>query len=69
MAILNFSKTYGNEALELTSKKAIQIGTRSVASIESILKRKTYLDTTEHEVVNNTLFNSHENLRDSEIYQ
>lgn len=69
MAILNFSKTYGDEALELTSKKAIQIGTRSVASIESILKRKTYLDTTEHEVVNNTLFNSHENLRDSEIYQ
>ena len=69
MAILNFSKTYGNEALELTSKKAMQIGTRSVASIESILKRKTYLDTIEHEVVNNTLFNSHENLRDSEIYQ
>lgn len=69
MAILNFSKTYGNESLELTSKKAMKIGTRSVASIESILKRKTYLDTIEHEVVNNTLFNSHENLRDSEIYQ
>ncbi len=69
MAILNFSKTYGNEALELTCKKSMQIGTRSVASIESILKRKTYLDTIEHEVVNNTLFNAHENLRDSEIYQ
>jgi len=69
MAILNFSKTYGNEALELTSKKAMQIGTRSVASIESILKRKTYLDTIEHEVVNNTLFNAHENLRNSDIYQ
>ncbi len=69
MAILNFSKTYGNEALELTSKKSIQIGTRSVASIESILKRKTYLDTIEHEVVNNTLFNAHENLRNSDIYQ
>ncbi len=69
MAILNFSKTYGNEALELTCKKAMQIGTRSVASIESILKRKTYLDSIEHEVVNNTMFNSHENLRDSEIYK
>lgn len=69
MAILNFSKTYGNEALELTCKKAMQIGTRTVASMESILKRKTYLDTMEHEVVNNTLFNSHENLRDSEIYK
>ena len=69
MAILNFSKTYGNEALELTCKKAVQIGTRSVASIESILKRKTYLDTIEHEVANNTLFNDHENLRDSDIYK
>lgn len=69
MAILNFSKTYGNEALELTCKKAMQIGTRSVASMESILKRKTYLDTMEHEVVNNTVFNAHENLRDSEIYK
>jgi len=69
MAILNFSKTYGNEALELTCKKSMQIGTRSVASIESILKRKTYLDTIEHEVVNNTLFNAHENLRNSDIYQ
>jgi hypothetical protein len=69
MAILNFSKTYGNEALELTCKKAVQIGTRSVASIESILKRKTYLDNIEHEVANNTLFNDHENLRDSDIYQ
>ena len=69
MAILNFSKTYGNEALELTCKKAVQIGTRSVASIESILKRKTYLDTIEHEVANNTLFNDHENLRDPDIYQ
>ena len=69
MAILNFSKTYSNEALELTSKKAMQSSSGSAASIESILKRKTYLDTIEHEVVNNTLFNSHENLRDSEIYQ
>jgi len=53
MAILNFSKTYGDETLELASKKAMQIGVYSVASIESILKRKTYLDTTEYEVVNN----------------
>jgi len=69
MAILNFSKTYGDETLELASKKAMQIGVYSVASIESILKRKTYLDTTEYEVVNNTLFNSHKNLRDPKNYQ
>lgn len=69
MAILNFSKTYGSEALELTCKKALQLGTRSVASIEVILKRKTYLETTTYEAVNNTLFNRHENLRDASIYR
>ena len=70
MAILNFSKTYGNEALELASKKALQINTKKVSSIESILKRKTYLDTgIQHTVANNTLFNSHENLRGSDTYK
>jgi hypothetical protein len=69
MAILTFSKTYGNEALELTCTKARKLGIRNVASIESILKHKTYLETIEHTVANNTLFNQHENLRDSEIYQ
>ena len=69
MAILSFSKTYTDEALELTCKRARALGIRSVASIESILKRKTYLESTEHPVANNTLFNQHENLRDSEIYR
>ncbi len=69
MAILNFSKTYGDEALELTCTKARKLGIRSVASIESILKRKTYLESIDHTVANNTLFNRHENLRDSDIYQ
>jgi hypothetical protein len=68
MAILNFSKTYSDEALELTCTKARKLGIGSVASIESILKRKTYLETTEHTIANNTLFNQHENLRDSKIY-
>jgi len=69
MAILNFAKTYGNEALELTCAKGRKLGIRRVASIESILKRKTYLESVEHTVANNTLFNRHENLRDSKIYQ
>jgi transposase len=69
MAILNFSKTYGDEALELACIKARKLGIRNVASIESILKRKTYLETTEDRVANNTLFNRHENLRDSKLYQ
>jgi transposase len=69
MAILNFSKTYGDEALELTCVRARKPGIRNVASIESILKRKTYLETIEETVANNTLFNRHENLRDSQLYQ
>jgi len=69
MAILNFAKTYGDEALELTCAKGRKLGIRRVASIESILKRKTYLDSVEHTVANNTLFSRHENLRDSKIYQ
>ncbi len=69
MAILSFSKTYGNEALELTSQKAMKNNIRSVSSVESILKRKTYLDQDSSESANNTLFNSHENLRESETYQ
>lgn len=69
MAILNFSKRYGDEALELTCKKARGVGIRNVASIESILKRKTYLEECEHTVANNTLFDKHENLRDASVYQ
>jgi transposase len=69
MAILTFAKTYGDEALELTCTQARKLGISSVASIESILKRKTYLEITEHSVANNTLFNQHANLRDAKIYQ
>ena len=69
MAVLNFSKSYGDEALELTCAKSRKLGIRSVSSIESILKRKTYVETMEQSVANNTLFNRHENLRDSGIYR
>jgi hypothetical protein len=69
IAILNFSKTYGEEALELACTKAHKLGIRSVASIESMLKHKSYLEQPGHTIANNTLFNQHENLRDSEIYR
>lgn len=68
MAILSFSKTYGNEAVELACTKALEINIHSVGSIESMLKRKTYLQEEAAKPVNN-LFNSHENLRGSETYQ
>jgi len=69
MAILSFSKTYGDEALELTCKKARTLNIRSVASIESILKKKSYLQQSEQSVANNTLFDQHENIRGSKNYQ
>lgn len=68
MVILNFSKTYGNEALELTCNKALEINASSVSSIESILKRKTYLKEEPSQPANN-LFNAHENLRGANTYQ
>jgi transposase len=67
MAILNLSKQYGNRALEKASKKAIELNTHSVKSIEAILKLKTYKD--DIQPVNNTIFNSHKNIRGSEYYQ
>jgi transposase len=68
IAILSFSKTYGKEALEMTCKKALGIHTTSVSSIESILKRKTYLQGEQPPIANN-LFNCHENIRGSDHYQ
>ena len=67
MAILNLSKQYGNEALEKASTKAIELNTHSVKSIESILKLKSYEE--DIEPVNNSIFNSHENIRGSDYYK
>ena len=67
MAILNFSNTYGNDALERTCAKALQINATSVSSIEAMLKRKTYQES--DTPVNNPVFNRHDNLRGSEAYQ
>jgi transposase len=68
-AILNFTRTYGKEAVELACKRAYAINANSVSSIEFILKNKTYLQQEEtHQPINN-LFNAHENLRGSDNYQ
>lgn len=68
IAILNFSKTYGNEALEMASHKALEINLRRVASMESMLKHKTYHPSKE-ESANNQLYNAHDNLRGADYYQ
>ena len=70
MAILSFSKTYGDEALELACKKARKLNIHTVASIESMLKRKSYLESgEEYTAINNTLFSQHENIRGASSYQ
>ncbi len=69
LAILNFEKRFGREALELTARRARELGVHKVASIETILQKKTYLEEEEPSPVNNTLFNTHANLRGSEVYR
>jgi transposase len=68
IAILSFSKTYGSEAVEMTAKVALEIKSHKVASIESILKTKSYLQHQEADYVNNSYMNEHENIRGSKYY-
>ena len=68
MAILSFSKTYGNDALEMTAKIAVEITSYKVSSIESMLKTKSYLLHEEKDYVNNSYLNTHENIRGSQYY-
>jgi len=69
IAILSFSKTYSNEALEKAAKVALEIQSTKVSSIESMLKTKSYLQYEEKEYVNNPCLNDHAHLRGSEYYQ
>lgn len=68
LAILKFCDHYSNEELEMVCEKALEINAMSVSSIESMLKKKTYLVDDCSEPVNNTL-NSHENIRGSAYYK
>jgi len=69
MAILSLSKTYGADALEQASLVAHELNIHKVASIESMLKTKSYLlHNPQTSANNNTFFNNHENIRGSEYY-
>ncbi|MDD3506567.1 MAG: IS21 family transposase [Sulfurimonas sp.] len=68
MAILSFSKTYGELALEAVSAVALEMNRHKVASIESMLKTKSYLLHNQHQSANNSYMNNHENIRGSEYY-
>jgi len=69
MAILNFSKHYDKTEFEIVSRVAVELNIYSVASIESMLKTKSYLQhIVSNEATNNTYNNGHENIRGSEYY-
>lgn len=68
MAILSFSKTYGDDALEVTAKVAVENASHKVSSIESMLKTKSYLLQQEKDYANNSYLNTHENIRGSQYY-
>ena len=68
MAILSFSKTYGNSALEAVSAVALEMNHYKVVSIESMLKTKSYLLHNQYQSANNTYMNNHENIRGSAYY-
>lgn len=68
MAILGFSKTYSKDALEMASAVAYELNIHKVASIESMLKTKSYLLHNPPTSANNTFLNNHENIRGSAYY-
>ncbi len=68
MAILSFSKSYGNEALEMVSEISNELKIRKVKSIESMLKTKSYLTHYQQQNDNSSFLNEHENIRGSEYY-
>jgi len=68
MAILSFSKTYGAAALEMASAVAHELRIHKVASIESMLKTKSYLLHNPQTSTNNTFLNNHENIRGGAYY-
>ena len=69
MAILSFSKTYSATALEAVSTVAHELNIHKVASIESMLKTKSYLlYNPQTSANNNTFCNNHKNIRGSEYY-
>jgi transposase len=71
MAILGFSKSYGYEALEMVSTVVLELKIYKVASIESMLKTKSYLEHYNRQKIvasNNSYHNTHANLRGSAYF-
>ena len=69
IAILNLAKLYGKENLNLALAYALSINATSTKSIESILSKKLYLLGLPTIATNNTILNTHENLRGKDYYQ
>lgn len=68
MAILSFSKRYGNNALEMVCEVSLHLHIYKVSSIESMLRTKSYMSHYNQTSANNVLLNGHENIRGSAYY-
>ena len=66
LGILRLAKAYSNDRLEAACQRAINLGSHSVRSIESILKHR--LDEQPQEPHTLSLPLEHENLRDPSYY-
>ena len=69
IAILSFSKTYGNAAVESAATVALDVNNYKVSFIESMLKTKSHLLHNQlPSSANNSYMNQHENIRGGTYY-
>lgn len=70
MAILNFSKTYSKEEMEMAAEVSLEYNRIKVSSIESMLKTKSHLDYYQNQIANEShgFLNHHDNIRGSGYY-
>lgn len=66
LAILNLSKRYDKEALESAAAKVMEMGSRSVRSIESMLRLKFHENANDKSA--NAFLNRHENIHGAKYY-
>ena len=69
IAILNLTKHYGKDELNMALEYALDINAYTTKSIESILSKKLYMHKVPNVAINNSILNTHENLRGKDYYQ
>ena len=60
---------YGKDELNMALEYALDINAYTTKSIESILSKKLYMHKVPNVAINNSILNTHENLRGKDYYQ